>query len=116
MAQYEEFTIDQGADTAIEIHVVDAQNAAKNLANYAVAAKMKKTFNSDSSDTQAFNAVVSSPAADGIITLSLTNAQTNALKAGRYVYDIELLSGDSPPIVKRVVEGQADITPRVTVG
>ena len=37
MAQYEEFTIDQGADTAIEIHVVDAQNAAKNLANYAVA-------------------------------------------------------------------------------
>jgi len=38
------------------------------------------------------------------------------LKAGRYVYDVEILSNDSPPIVTRVIEGQIDITPRVTRG
>jgi len=116
MAQYEEFTIDQGADTAIEIHVVDAQNAAKNLANFSVAAKMKKTYNSDSSDTQAFNAVVASPATDGIVTLSLTNEQTNALKAGRYVYDVEISFNDSAgnTIVERILEGKIQVTPSVT--
>ena len=42
MAQYEDFTIDQGTDVAIEIHVVDALNATKNLTNYSVSAKMKR--------------------------------------------------------------------------
>ena len=31
MAQYEEFTIDQGADVAIELHLVDKNDAKKNL-------------------------------------------------------------------------------------
>ena len=77
---------------------------------------MKKTYNSDSSDTQAFNAVVSSPAADGIVTLSLTNAQTNALKAGRYVYDVEISFNDSSgsTIVERILEGKIQVTPSVT--
>ena len=48
-------------------------------------------------------------------TGSLTAAQTGSLKAGRYVYDIEIRSGDATPIITRVVEGQVDITPRVTV-
>ena len=112
MAQYEEFTIDQGADTAIEIHVVDAQNAAKNLANFSVAAKMKKTYNSDSSDTQAFNAVVASPATDGIVTLSLTNAQTNALKAGRYVYDVKIITSGGQEY--KAIEGTALVRSGVT--
>ena len=114
MAQYEEFTIDQGADVAIEIHVVDAQNAAKSLSNYAVAAKMKKTYNSD--DSQAFNAVVASPATDGVVTLSLTNEQTNALKPGRYVYDVEISFNDSAgaTIVERILEGKISVTPSVT--
>lgn len=114
MAQYEEFTIDQGADVAIEIHVVDAQNAVKSLANYGVAAKMKKTFNS--TDSQSFNAVVASPATDGVITLSLTNTQTNALKPGRYVYDVEISFVDSAnaTIVERILEGKIQVTPSVT--
>jgi len=116
MAQYEDFTIDQGADTAIEIHVVDAQNAAKDLSNYAVAAKMKKTYNSDSSDTTVFNSVIASPSTDGIVTLSLTNTQTDALKAGRYVYDVEISFVDSngDTIIERILEGKIQVTPSVT--
>lgn len=116
MAQYEDFTIDQGTDVAIEIHVVDAQNAVKDLSNYSVAAKMKKTYNSDSSDTTDFNAVVASPSTDGIVTLSLTNTQTDALKAGRYVYDVEISFVDSQGdnIKERILEGKIMVTPSVT--
>ena len=39
MAQYEEFTIDQGSDVAIEIHCVDQNDAVKNLAGRTVTAK-----------------------------------------------------------------------------
>jgi hypothetical protein len=117
MAQYEEFTIDQGADIAVEIRCIDpATNSAKNLTNYSVAAKLKKTYGSDSADTTVFNAIVSSPPTDGIITLALTNAQTDALKAGRYVYDVEIsfIDSDGATIVERILEGRVQVTPSVT--
>jgi hypothetical protein len=83
MATYEEFTIDQGADAAIEIHLVNPNGSAKDLTDHTIAAKMKRTFNSDSDDTTTFSSIVASPATDGVATLSLTNTQTDALKPGR---------------------------------
>ena len=80
MAQYEEITIDQGADCAIEIHLVDKAGAKKSLTNHTVTAKMKRTYNADSADTVSFSTLVANPATDGIATLSLTNTQTDALK------------------------------------
>jgi len=116
MAQYEEITIDQGADIAVEIHLINKDGSKKNLTNHTIAAKMKKTFNSDSADTTVFNTIVASPPTDGVATLSLNNTQTDALKAGRYVYDVEMAytdsSGDS--IVERVLEGKVLVTPSVT--
>ena len=116
MAQYEEITIDQGTDVAVEIHLINKNGSARDLTNHTIAAKMKKTFNSDSADTTTFNSIVASPPTDGIATLSLTNTQTDALKAGRYVYDVEMSyldsSGDS--IVERVLEGKVLVTPSVT--
>lgn len=116
MAQYEEITIDQGADIAVEIHLINKDGSAKNLTNHTIAAKMKKTFNSDSADTTTFNTIVSTPPTDGIATLSLTNTQTDTLKAGRYVYDVEMSYIDSggDSIVERVLEGKVLVTPSVT--
>ena len=116
MATYEEFTIDQGADVAIELHLVDAQNAVKDLTFHTVAAKLKKNYNSDSDDTTNFTSIVVSPATDGIVTISLSNTQTGALKAGRYVYDVELshIDGDGDTIVERILEGRIQVTPSVT--
>ena len=117
MAQYEEFTIDQGADIAIEIRCLDPEtNSAKNLTNYSVAAKLKRNYNSDSADTVNFAAVVADPGAAGIITLALTNTQTDALKAGRYVYDVEIsfVDSDGDTIIERILEGRVQVTPSVT--
>ena len=76
---------------------------------------MKRTFNSDSSDTTTFSAAVTD-ADDGILTLSLTNAQTSALKVGTYVYDVEISFQDSAnnTIIERVLEGKIRVHPNVT--
>lgn len=115
MAQYEEITIDQGADATIELHLVNTDGSKKNLTNHTVTAKMKKNYTSDSSDTTDFVSTISN-SLDGIATISLTNIQTDALKAGRYVYDVELSFQDSDgdTIIERVLEGKITITPSVT--
>ena len=115
MAQYEEFTIDQGADVAIELHLVDRNDAVKDISNHNIAAKLKKNYNSSDSDTTDFAAIVSD-ATNGIATISLTNSQTDALKVGRYVYDVELSFADSDgnTITERILEGRMQVTPSVT--
>jgi hypothetical protein len=115
MAQYEEFTIDQGSDVAIEIHCVDKNGAAKNLSNYTATAKLKKTYTSSDSDTTTFASLISD-STGGIVTISLTNTQTDALSKGRYVYDVELAFQDSAAntIVERILEGRIQVTPSVT--
>jgi len=42
MADYEEITIDQGADVAIELHLVEEDGSKKDLTDYSAAAKMKR--------------------------------------------------------------------------
>ena len=115
MAQYEEITIDQGADATIELHLVEQDGSVKNLTNHTVTAKLKKNYTSDSADTTDFTCTVSD-ATGGVATMSLTNIQTDALKAGRYVYDVELSFADSDgdTIIERVLEGKITITPSVT--
>ena len=115
MAQYQEFTIDQGTDTTIELTLVDKNGAAKNLLGYSVTGKIKKTFSSDSASTTSFTTQVTSNT-EGTATLSLTNAQTDALKAGRHVYDVELSHTDSggDTIVERIMEGRIQVTPSLT--
>lgn len=116
MAQYEEFTIDQGTDVAFELHLTDNTGAAKNLTDYTVAAKMKKNYNSDSADTHDFTTLIATPATDGIVTISLSNTQTDVLKSGRYVYDVELsfIDSDSNTVIERILEGRIQVTPSVT--
>jgi hypothetical protein len=48
----------------------------------------------------------------GVITLSLTATETAALAAGRYVYDLEMVS--SGGLVTRLLEGVATVSPEVT--
>ena len=116
MAQYEEFTIDQGADVAFELHLTNNTGAKKDLTNHTVTAKMKKNYNSDSADTHDFTTLIATPATDGVVTISLNNTQTDALKSGRYVYDIELshVDSDANTVVERILEGRIQVTPSVT--
>jgi hypothetical protein len=111
MATYSNLYIDQGSDFSFVVDVTPTVGSI-DLSNHTSRGQLRKSYTS----TNAVDFTLSIDNTKKEVNASLTSAQTSLIKAGRYVYDIELLSGDSPPIVKRVVEGQADITPRVTVG
>lgn len=117
MAYYEDLTIDQGSDVAVEIHLLEKDGSKKNLVGYNVAAKMKRNYNSDSDETYNFTAIVAYPASDGILTLTLSNTETDNLNPKkRYVYDVEIsyVDSDENTIIERVLEGMVDVTPSVT--
>ena len=116
MAEYEKFTFDKGSDVAIQLELVDYLGNKKDLTDYDAAAKMKRNFNSDSADTTDFAVAINSPATDGIVTLSLTNTQTDALKVGNYVYDVQISYVDSndSTIIERILEGKIRVNPSVT--
>ena len=116
MARYEEITMDKGSDIAVELHLVDEDGSAKDLSGHTAAAKMKKSYNSDSDNTYTFAAIVAEPVTQGIITLTMDNTVTNTIKPGRYVYDVEIMHNDSDGngMVERVLEGRVHVTPSVT--
>mgnify|MGYP003675479430 FL=1 len=118
-ANYEDITINQGTDISVEIHLVHDSGSTYNLSNHSVAASLKRRYADSANDpfTVQFNAVVVSPSTDGIINLSLTNTQTDAMKPrGRYVYDVEVsyTDSDNNAIIQRVLEGQAEVSPSAT--
>jgi hypothetical protein len=118
MADYEDFTIDQGADIAIELHLQETDGSKKDLTAHSAAAKMKRSYNSvDSDEIIDFTTAITEPATDGILVLSLTNVQTDSLNPRlRYVYDVELSFTDSDgnTIIERILEGKVKVTPSVT--
>ena len=109
MAIISNIVIDQGTTFQAEIDVTDNSGNILDLDGYTVAGQMRRTYSSTTATD--FTAAVAS-AAEGTVSISLTPVQTNALKAGRYVYDVEIT--DAGGIVTRVVEGQVEVTPGVT--
>lgn len=117
MAQYEDLTIDQGADVAVEILLLEKDGSIKDLTGFSASAKMKRSYNADSDNTQAFTTIISTTTPeDGKLVLELSNTQTDALKAGRWVYDVEIsyLDSDGDRVIERVLEGNIQVTPSVT--
>ena len=115
MADYEDFTIDQGADVAIELHLQETDGSKKNLTGHTAAAKMKRSYNSvDSDEIMSFTTSISTPETDGVLVLALTNTQTDALNPRlRYVYDVEITQTASGAVT-RVIEGIITVRPNVT--
>ena len=70
----------------------------------------KKTFLS--STATSFTTAFVDTRTTGKITLTLTDTQTAALEAGRFLYDVVITAADGTKT--RVVEGIVTINPRVT--
>ena len=109
MAVYANLTVDQGTDFSSAIDVTDSDGDPVSLVGYTVAGQIRKHYNS--STKVDFVATVSNATA-GIVSLSLSAATTNAMKAGRYVYDVEITSSGGTK--DRVLEGQLEVMPGVT--
>lgn len=109
MAVYSNIVIDQGSTYTASIDVTDADGDNIDLTGYTAAGQIRKTYSS--STAVDFATAIPEPTS-GVLTISLTSTQTNAMKAGRYVYDVEITSNGGS--ITRVLEGQVEVTPGVT--
>lgn len=120
MARYIELTIDQGATLVKRFTVKDAAGVAMNLSSYAANAQMARSYywhapysNSLASRVIPMMATITN-AAEGEITLSLTAADTAALRVEQqYVWECEIVPISGPSSRLRVAEGIAFVKPRV---
>ena len=109
MAVYSNLTVDQGTDFTMSVDVTDTDGDALNLTGFTVAGQVRRSYFSTTAVN--FTCAVSN-ATSGIITVSLSGTQSDAMKAGRYVYDVEITNAGVTKT--RVLEGQLEIMPAVT--
>jgi len=113
MATVKNLVIDQGTTFSLTITVADANGNEIDLDGYTARAQLRKSYGATS--YTAFTVTISENTTTGELTISLTDTQTSALKAGRYVYDVEIVApvADGSPVT-RVLEGIITVTPEVT--
>lgn len=109
MSAYVEIQIDQGAKFSTSISVFDTSGNTSNLVGYTANAQMRRVW---SSVTNTKFSVVFTDAANGVLTMSMSSANTNLLNTGRHVYDVKLT--DPAGEARRVFEGIVVVNPSVT--
>jgi hypothetical protein len=109
MATINNLYIDQGTTFSVNIQVFDTAGNPLNIIGYTANSQIRKSYAS-SNTAATFSANISNPA-NGIVNLSLTAQQTEALKYGRYVYDLNIKSGG---VTLRASEGIVTVYPQVT--
>ena len=103
-------SIEQGSTWSLRLSIDSEPGVDKNMTGYTVASKIGKSYYDPAPITMATAYVIQN---QGIFTISLTAAQTNALDAAHeYVYDVEITS--SAGVVTRLIQGRANISPSIT--
>ena len=108
MATKANLVIDQGSTFSTDLTLTDENGDVMALNGYTANSQIRKWY---TSTTPAATFATSINVESGQITLNLTSNQTSNLVAGRYVYDVELVSNSD---VSRIVEGIITVTPQVT--
>jgi len=104
--------VNAGQDWMAQIHLLIADGTAnRDITGQTLSSDVKRHFKSASAKTSV-NIMVND-ASQGLITLSLTNAQTSLLKNGKYLYDVELTT-TATGAKERVIEGVFTVKPEVT--
>ena len=107
------FNIYGGAHLRETFNVVTTSNTAFNLTGYTASAQMSKSVavGATLGIAASFTAGIHS-AADGVIRLDMSAADTRTLKGGRYVYNILVGSG---PTIYSIANGNILVNPAISV-
>ena len=109
MATISNLYVDAGATYSNIITVTASNGQALDLTGYTVASQMRKSYSS--STVYAFTTSVYD-AGSGKIRLQLTASGSEAIPAGRWLYDVEITSPSGTKT--RVVEGIVTVNPQIT--
>jgi hypothetical protein len=109
MSGYLDLTINQGATFKRVITIADTDGTAVNIAANTFRGQIRKRYTS--TDVLATFSCTITDAVNGKLSIDLTDAQTSAIPAGEWVYDIEWVNGTA---VARLLEGAALTTAEVT--
>jgi hypothetical protein len=110
MATVSDLFIDQGTDWSAIIDFKNVNGTPRDFTNYTIAAQMRRGYGSTTYTS--FTATIISPQTNGQIKLELSATTSSAMKAGRYVYDVEVTSASGKK--SRLMEGIVTINPEVT--
>jgi hypothetical protein len=109
MATVSNLFVDAGANYSNIITVAASNGQALDLTGYTVASQMRKSY--QSSTAYNFTASIYN-AATGKVRLQLSDTQSAAIPAGRWLYDVEITSPSGTKT--RVVEGIVTVSPQIT--
>jgi len=109
LAEFVELLVEQGASFSSSITVKDAENNPLNLTDFTVKSQIRKSYYS--STVIEFDITVEVPEF-GVINMELNAEKTSNIRAGRYVYDVNLYDDFGDAI--RVFEGIVTVSPGVT--
>ena len=109
MATISNLYVDQGSTYSNIITVTASNGQPLDLSGYSVDSQMRKSY--QSSTYHSF-AATGYNADSGKIRLQLTDEDSGAIPAGRYLYDVEIESASGTRT--RVLEGIVTVNPQIT--
>jgi len=109
MAATRNISIYKGDTYTHEISIRDSSNTAINISDRTYVAQIKRS--SGASDSVISFTSTITDAANGVLQISLTSAQTSELQSGVYKYDLQETNGSN---VLTLMTGNATITGDIT--
>lgn len=123
------FTIEQGATLDFELAYKDSSNDPIDLTGYQGRMQLRPSVGSDTvyitlsssldDDGTGLNFSGSdglNPPTSGTIGIFISAASSSQLDFSEAVYDLEIASGSTYPVVTRLLEGQVKLSKNVTLG
>ena len=111
MAAYIELLIDQGATFTNTLTITDdLTNQPVNVDSYIVTSQLRRSYYSMNASANLACSITDG--VNGVITMSMTAANTSLLQAGRYVFDVKAIVDANT--TNRLLEGIVTVLPGVT--
>ena len=111
MAAVYDLFIDQGSDSITEIVIKTDDGYVVDLTDYNVSAQFRKYPGASTYHTLLCEKI-GSPI-NGVISVSLPGSTSSLIKAGRYLYDVEIFNSINNTKL-RVLQGTLDLSPEIT--
>jgi hypothetical protein len=115
MADITDFQIGQGETFKILLQLKNRSdnNIPMDITNYTFTGQLRENYTTDEiAATFTFEKAI--PYTSGSLFIKLDADQTLQLTQRKYVYDVNITSGSTGPVIRRILEGGLTVRPTVT--